>query len=284
MIARKPFVAPRRYPQVEYRQPKQMIPALKRAVQVMKHDDIRTVQALLVRAVDDFTAGMVLYRMLEWLPFSKREDGGIWKSDRDWACELGLTYTQMKRVRRKLKGVVTCEVKRAQGSPTYHYWLDADALLVRIAAVYECTLLFAKVLIYVKSEIPFSENINMEVNESSTSILRKHEKPEQDKQQKEIQQEEQQEMHSLSFPRVMTFQEPAVTDLWGMVLNQLEMQVDREMWSHLKGAEADLRGDELVLRGAHPHYLLRVKRNIAKIAAGISGRKITITVKGMRDD
>jgi hypothetical protein len=277
MQARKPFQAASRYPRVEYTPPRQMIPALKRAVTQMNHSEIKTVQALLVRAVGDFTAGMVLYRLLEWLPFSKREDGGIWKSDRDWSCELGLTYTQMSRVRRKLAGVVTCEVKRAQGSPTYHYWLDADALMRKIAEVYECTILFAKVMIYVKSEIPFSGNMNMEVQETSTSIFGKPEKPEQDKQQKEKQQERQQEVQTaFSFPAVIDLK---TANLWDAVKNQLEHQLDRATWKYVKGAVGELRGDELVLRGTHPHDLLRASRNIAKIASSIANKKITVRIE-----
>lgn len=284
MLARKPFEAPRRYPQVEYRQPKQLIPALQRAVKIMNHAEVRTVEALLVRVTGDFVAGMVLHRLLAWFPFSKRTDGMIWKSDRDWESELGLSYRQMARAREVLAGLVCATVKRAHGSPTYHYSLDIDALLRKIAGVYDCTLLFAKVLIFEKRELPCSRNRNMEVHESATSMFTKPQKPEQTILQTEKQEEPQTEVRSLSFPRVVSFVEADTPELWTLVLNQLEQQLNPELWVHVRGASAELRGDELVLRGQHPQWLLRVKRNIAKLAAGLSGRKITITVKGMQDD
>lgn len=281
MFARKPFQLERRYPQVEYTQPKQLLPALRKAVSTMNHGEIRTVQALLVRAVNDFTAGMVLHRLLEWMPFSKRHDGGIWKSDRDWNAELGLTYTQMARVRRLLRDVVQSKVKRAQGSPTYHYWLDGEALLRKIAVVYDCTVLFARVLIYqktVKTENGNSENINMDVQVSSTSIFRKPEKHEQDKQQQEIQEAPQQKIQT-AFSPVLVIDDGKTETTWDVIRHQLEMQLDRTTWAYVKGASAELCGDVLTVRGAHPQHLRRISRNIARLANDITNTRITIRIE-----
>ena len=277
MQARKPFQAASRYPQVEYRQPKNLIAALQGAVKTMNHAEIRTVEALLVRVAGDFVAGMVLHRLLAWLPFSKRKDGVIWKSDRDWQCEMGLSYAQMARCREVLDGLVKSVVKRAQGSPTYHYQIDADVLLRKIAEVYGVTLLFVKVLIFEKVEVPFSRKSNMEVRESLSSIFEKVEKPEQQQLQHNQQQEPQQKVQTAFFlPAVIDLK---TANLWDAVKNQLEHQLDRATWKYVKGAVGELRGDELVLRGTHPHDLLRASRNIAKVASSIANKTITVKVE-----
>lgn len=94
--------------------------------------EIATIEALCVRLVNDFVAGMVLYRLLQWHGRSIRPDGAIWKSDREWVAELGLSPDQMARVREKLaaSGLVTIWVEKAMGAPTNHYLVEAHAVLV----------------------------------------------------------------------------------------------------------------------------------------------------------
>lgn len=264
---RQPFRAGKAM-QVEYVAPRAMIPALQRAVKTMNHGEIRTVECLLVRVAGDFVAGMVLHRLLQWLPHSKRRDGEIWKSDKEWAGELGLSYAQIARVREVLEGVVVSTVRRAQGSPTYHYRVDLERLVERVAEVYGCTGLFARILIFEKVENGSSTNSNMEVRESQRSMFEKVEKPEQTKQQT-IQQEDDNKGQEIIFD-----------DFWNAVRNLLQMQVDREMWEYVKGARGERHGERLIVSGAEKWRLQRISRVIGKIASQVADEKITVEVEG----
>ena len=68
-------------------------------------------------------------------------------------------------------------------------------------------------------------------------------------------------------------------NLWDAVKYQLEHQLDRATWKYVKGAVGELRGDELVVRGAQSHDLLRISRIIARVASDIFERKITVKVE-----
>jgi hypothetical protein len=120
------------------------VPAMRALVGWLGDEDLRTSEALCVRAVGDFTAGMVLHRLLLWMPKATREDGAIWKSDREWMAELGLSYWQMKKVREKLSPVMQQWKAKARGAPTWHYQIRAEALLAALARAAMRSVTFIK--------------------------------------------------------------------------------------------------------------------------------------------
>jgi hypothetical protein len=132
-------------------------------------EGVVTSEALCARIAGDGVAGMVLHRLLMWLPKSRRADGGIWKSDKEMASETGFSYTQLRRARTTLAGVVISKVKRAMGSPTMHYWLNEDGFVKALAGVVKRSVIFVRSLLKmdfektletVTTESPNKENQN----------------------------------------------------------------------------------------------------------------------------
>lgn len=121
------------------------VPAMRALVQWLDDEDLTTSEALCVRTVGDFTAGMVLHKLLYWMPKGSRSDGGIWKADREFASEMGLSYGQMKRARAKLKPLLVMQVKKARGAPTWHYWVEPEGLLRAISRALLRSFVFVRV-------------------------------------------------------------------------------------------------------------------------------------------
>lgn len=131
---------------IEY--PRVWVPVLRNMVLEMQAADIRTVEALCVAlAQDDTDAGRVLEKLLEFLPRSTRNDGAIWKSDRYFWTDHRINYRKMVRARRNLKPVMESWKQKAQGAPTWHYHLDAEALVLGMAQTLECSTAYVRMLI-----------------------------------------------------------------------------------------------------------------------------------------
>lgn len=97
--------------------------------------DHKTVEALLIDVVGDFTAGLVLYRLMGWFGRGKRKDGYIYKSDREFYDELRLSRYKMRRARERLAAVVDMTRKKANGAPTTHYRLNLFLFVERLCEV-----------------------------------------------------------------------------------------------------------------------------------------------------
>jgi hypothetical protein len=131
---------------IEY--PKRWVPVLRNAVLDVQAADIRTVEALCVAlAHDDTDAGRVLEKLLEFLPRSIRNDGAIWKADHYFWTDHRIHYRRMVRARRNLKPVMESWKQKAQGSPTWHYHLDAEALVLGMARALDCSTAYMRMLI-----------------------------------------------------------------------------------------------------------------------------------------
>ncbi|NBD34377.1 MAG: hypothetical protein GVY30_00075 [Chloroflexi bacterium] len=73
-------------------------------------------------------AGIFLSQLLYWTPRGKLPDGWIWKSAKEWEEETGLTPTEQRRARRKLKERELINEDLAGVPATLHFQVDLDRL------------------------------------------------------------------------------------------------------------------------------------------------------------
>lgn len=171
MFARQLQLPP---PRITFAPPKQWLPRLRALLDAYPQDDLLTTEALCCRVVGDFSSGIVLHRLLYWLPLGTRRDGAIWKSDREWYAELNLSYAQMQRVRLRLKPIVDIWIEKAQGAPTFHYALRIEALVQAIATVLGRSTIDIKLVLMEKVENGFSKKSKMDSRKSRESITDQH--------------------------------------------------------------------------------------------------------------
>lgn len=176
MLNLKPLQLPE--PRITFKAPREWLPRLRALIEAHPQDDLASTEALCCRIVGDFTAGIVLHRLLYWLPKSIRHDSTIWKSDREWYAELNLSYAQMQRVRARLAPIVKSWVERAQGAPTYHYQLRVDGLLRGIATVLNCSSVDVKLALLERVENRFSAESKNDSRQSRKSITIQHQQDE----------------------------------------------------------------------------------------------------------
>ena len=151
-------------------EPTDWIAQMRWMIEWLGDDDLKSSEALCVRAVGDFVAGHVLHRLLMWMPFGSRDDGFIWKSDRDLDAEMGTTYAQMKRARGKLKPFLTMKLKKAKGAPTWHYKVNAEALVRAIARVVLRSYAFVKAWFFTRVENGFSTISQIDFRQTRKTI------------------------------------------------------------------------------------------------------------------
>src|SRR6185369_16822029 len=117
------------------RQP-DLLARLQNVVRQINRPDIRTVSALIAKAIGDQNAGLMAVRLLHWFPKSKKAGGWVYKSWRDWNAECNLSQAQVKRVHGKgfleLIGIERT-IMKANGTPTVHYRLDENILVEKLA-------------------------------------------------------------------------------------------------------------------------------------------------------
>lgn len=157
-------------PRYTYQPPRDWLPRLRALIAANPRDDLASTEALCCRIVGDFTAGMVLHRLLYWMPRGSRADGAIWKSDREWYAELNLSYAQMQRVRARLSPLVKSWIEKARGAPTYHYQLHASKLLEGVATVLGIEYTIAEISIFERVENGLSADSKMVSRQSLKSI------------------------------------------------------------------------------------------------------------------
>lgn len=167
MLARTLHLPP---PKFTLQPPAEWLPRLRTVLERYPQDDLSSTEALCCRMVGDFTAGIVLHRLLYWLTKGIREDGAIWKADREWYAELNLSYAQMQRVRAKIAPIVKSWVAKAQGAPTFHYQLRVEALVQGVASVLNRPTMEVKLLLLEKVENGFSAESKMDSRQSPESI------------------------------------------------------------------------------------------------------------------
>jgi hypothetical protein len=102
----------------------------------LDHNEIQTMDALLVQMTGDYAASRMIARILYWRDKAIKLGGWVWKSWRDWRAECGLSQGQVKRVHRD--GVLEAygmerSLMKANGAPTTHYLLDENKFIARLA-------------------------------------------------------------------------------------------------------------------------------------------------------
>ena len=117
------------------RQP-DLLARLQNVVRQLNRPDIRTVSALIAKAIGDQNAGLMTVRLLHWFPKATKAGGWVYKSWRDWNAECDLSQAQVKRVHSKqyLESIgIERKTMKANGTPTVHYRLDEARLVQRLA-------------------------------------------------------------------------------------------------------------------------------------------------------
>src|SRR6185369_10656839 len=117
------------------RQP-DLLARLQNVVRQINRPDIRTVSALIAKAIGDQNAGLMAVRLLHWFPRSKKAGGWVYKSWRDWNAECNLSQAQVKRVHGNgfLEAIgIERTIMKANGTPTVHYRLDENQLIEKLA-------------------------------------------------------------------------------------------------------------------------------------------------------
>ncbi len=117
-----------------------LLACLQNVVRQLNRPDIRTVSALIAKALGDQNAGLMAVRLLHWFPRAKKVGGWVYKSWRDWNAECNLSQAQVKRVHSNgfLEAIgIERTIMKANGTPTVHYRLDENQLVQRLAEFLE---------------------------------------------------------------------------------------------------------------------------------------------------
>lgn len=75
-------------------------------------------------------SAIFLSQLLYWSDNSVRPDGAVYKKYEDWRKEIGLSEYEVKQSVKvlKKKNVLQTKLKKANGAPTLHYYLDLEKL------------------------------------------------------------------------------------------------------------------------------------------------------------
>jgi predicted ArsR family transcriptional regulator len=76
----------------------------------------------------NYPAAILCNQLLYWQDKQVREDGGIYKTYKDWRAEIGLSDYQVRCAANRLKerGFLETHLHKANGAPTVHYYLKVD--------------------------------------------------------------------------------------------------------------------------------------------------------------
>jgi len=85
---------------------------------------------LLIDITLDIRSALLLSQLIYWSDRTGDRNGWIYKSHKDWQTELGLNRYFLDKARDRLiqLGLIEAKIKKANGSPTMHFRVKADAL------------------------------------------------------------------------------------------------------------------------------------------------------------
>lgn len=96
--------------------------------------DLRYEKAFLLHLFGSANNVDIFEILLGWLPYAKREDGSIYKSDAELAKESGLSAGTVERSRKIIREAgFDIYVKKANGAPTNHYRFDLEKFIRFVA-------------------------------------------------------------------------------------------------------------------------------------------------------
>ena len=93
--------------------------------------NVLTVPRAFVAYTGSLEAALLLSQILYWSDKTKNPQGWFYKSYREWQSELSLSKHKVNTAvnQIKSKGFLKTKVKKANGNPTLHYKLDANAFI-----------------------------------------------------------------------------------------------------------------------------------------------------------
>lgn len=99
------------------------------------------VPRLLIDITLDIKSALLLSQLIYWSDRAGDRNGWIYKSHKDWQTELGLNRYFLDKARDRLiqLGLIEVKIKKANGSPTMHFRVKADALGKTLNSLLEAT-------------------------------------------------------------------------------------------------------------------------------------------------
>jgi hypothetical protein len=156
------------------RQP-DLLARLQNVVRQLKRSDIRTVSALIAKALGDQNAALMCIRLLHWFPRAKKAGGWVYKSWRDWNAECNLSRAQIKRVHNKgfLETIgIERKTMKANGTPTVHYRLHETQLVRQLAEFLE--VLPSQIQLWMSSETPNESGQSRQSQQATSDQFNQH--------------------------------------------------------------------------------------------------------------
>jgi hypothetical protein len=85
-----------------------------------------------IQITKSYEISLFLSQLLYWSDKGKRSDGYIYKTMQEWQDELMMSEYSLNKSRKYLKehGILKEKILKANGNPTVHYKVDAEALLL----------------------------------------------------------------------------------------------------------------------------------------------------------
>jgi hypothetical protein len=95
------------------------------------HNNVIVIPTAFIEATGDKDSAQLLAQCLFWQGKLKNGREWFWKTDVDWQTELYMSRHELTKAKNKLKslGILNTMVKKANGDPTCHYQVPADALI-----------------------------------------------------------------------------------------------------------------------------------------------------------
>lgn len=145
---------------------------LKDLMLLLGKSKIATVEALCREITGDYIAGDVLNELLRLFPMGIREDGAVWKDDNYWKTHFALSRYKMNKARGKLAPFIRAEVIKSGKAPTWHYWLNPDAIVSALSRIYGKSECFIESIVFEENSNSDFERIfaNRNAKNPSTSI------------------------------------------------------------------------------------------------------------------
>jgi len=97
--------------------------------------NVLTIPRAFIAYTGSLEAALLLSQIIYWSDRTSNPQGWFWKSYREWEEELSLSKHKVNTAvnQIKSKGFLKTRVRKANGTPTLHYKLDANAFIASIS-------------------------------------------------------------------------------------------------------------------------------------------------------
>lgn len=93
--------------------------------------NVLTIPRIFINISGDIKSALFLSQCCYW---DSKMGGKFYKTVEDWTEEIGLTRHEIDTCRKNLSGIIKTELKKANGSPTLHYYVDWEILQEKIVS------------------------------------------------------------------------------------------------------------------------------------------------------